>query len=259
MTILQTGLRSLAGNSAVRWAQTRAQQLSSNAFTERLSEASAKLRLHRQTTLSAPGVHSQTPVQPRQLIDSQRRDLASTSHTSAPPTPVLPPAARSSLDAVITAAPVNVRGVNSETADQDGDTSGMPPAVAAVYGSRTDPVVAALLQQNAPPATYAAVGAGSTDPAVFRTDGYIKALNLNSFLQIANHDNTYRYDRYKNALHEWSEHGMQDPPPAPPKYETVDLNGFNDWWARYTPGYDQPSPTSFVTNGPKDGGYGWTA
>lgn len=130
----------------------------------------------------------------------------------------------------------------------------MAPAEAAVYGlEASNPIVDGLLQQNAPPAAYAPVGAASTDPAVFRTDGYIKELNLNSFLEVANHDNTYRFDQYKNALHEWSEQGMQGDPPPPPKYESVDVKGYDNWWASYTPGYDAPSPTSFVTNGPK----GW--
>lgn len=133
---------------------------------------------------------------------------------------------------------------------------------AAAFGLSTGPtdVVNSLLQQNAPPPPYGSVGQGSTDPAVFRTDGYIKALNLNSFLQVANHDNQYRYDQYSNALHEWSEHGMQGDPPAPPKYESVDANGFESWWSQYSsnPGQDPP-PTTFMVNGNTNGTYGWTS
>lgn len=144
----------------------------------------------------------------------------------------------------------------------DLSVSGVPTEAAALLGpEEVSPVVASLLTQNAPPAPYAPVGQGSTDPAVFRTDDYIKALNLNSFLQAANHDNTYRYQQYDFQLHMWSEGGMQGNPPAAPKYETVDLKGFNNWWAQYDAniGQDEPSPTSFVTHGPADGGYGWSA
>jgi hypothetical protein len=44
---------------------------------------------------------------------------------------------------------------------------------------------------------------------------------------------------------------MQGNPPAAPKYETVDVNGFGQWWSQYTAsiGYkDAPSVSMFVSN-----------
>jgi hypothetical protein len=119
-----------------------------------------------------------------------------------------------------------------------------------------NPTVASLLTQNAPPAPYASVGQASTDPAVIQTDDYIKALNLNSFLQEANQVNTYQYQQYDYQLHEWSEGGMQGDPPAAPQYETVDMNGFNSWWTQFDATMGQGAPTvNFLTNDPGTGGF----
>ena len=270
MTILQTGIRSLTGQAAIRWAQAKAQQLSSNSFGQKLSEAYAKVPQRATTGARAVQVHTPTAAPARQDIAVVGRDSASvtstatvTSATAAPASPFTNLAASSTAATTATASadPSAPSAPAVPSGPTDLLTAGVPAAAAALLNPETvNSTVAELLTQNAPPTPYASVGAGSTDPAVYRTDDYIKALNLNSFLQAANHDNTYRYQQYDFQLREWSEGGMQGSPPPPPKYETVDLNGFDTWWAQYNAniGQNAPSTTSFITNGPTDGGYGWT-
>jgi hypothetical protein len=104
------------------------------------------------------------------------------------------------------------------------------------------------------------VTSGSTDPNVFMGGSYQRDMNLDWFLQVANHDNSYRFDRYRFDVQTWANNGMQGTPPPPPKYEMVDVKSFDTWWTQYcaNPGQDAP-PTNFFVNGPKNPGeYGWT-
>ena len=281
MTIFQTGLRNLAGASAVRWAQERAQKLSSNSFTEKLVEAYSRAPVRKATTTAAKttsATAARTTSTARQQNVATGRNLVGTSSPSSQAAPKLSPFAASTATTgtpttgtptlTSASAPKNQLSAEAITSANGGSTATtngeemVAPSIAAVNGPQpASDIVAQLLKDNAPPAPYAAVGSGSSDPAVYRTDNYIKMLNLNSFLQVANHDNAYRYDQYSFQLHMWTENGMQGPPPPAPKYETVDLKGFDDWWAQYNAniGADAPSPASFLANGPKDGGYGWTA
>lgn len=256
----------------MRWVEARQQELLSKSFSERLSEAYENIPASRSTTDIA-SVESQTPSHARQETAAAGRNLATLSYPSTTPPPAPATAAAPSpapskkglnadLSTTSAATSTDTGIAMSWYVDPTIEPSEVPPAIAAVSGSEaSNPVVDSMLQQNAPPAPYAPVGAGSTDPAVFRTDGYIKALNLNSFLQAANHDNEYRFNQYKYQLHEWSEHGMEGPPPAPPKYESVDLKQFDNWWTQYCAnmGEDAPSSTMCVVNGSKNGGYGWTS
>jgi hypothetical protein len=179
---------------------------------------------------------------------------ASDAKSSAPASVV---AVNSATPAAASAAP---SAAANPVALVDPTPSVLPPSIASMLGPDSrNPIVMSMLEQNAPPLPYAAVGQGSIDPAVYRTDGYIKALNLNSFLQIANHDNCYRFQQYDFQLREWSSGGMQGPPPPPPKYETVDLKGFDNWWAQYSTKLGDAPPCTFITNGPTGSNYGWSA
>jgi len=254
LTISQTGLRSTNGSTVLRLTQAKAPQGTSNSFTEKLTEAfsnSHALTSAKQTGTALPAAAAATR---QETVTSGRNLAAVIRHT--PAAAVASPFSNSNASSA-SATPVD--GLLGSTKPNDDSTS-TPPGAPATTPQTPDQIVAGLLEQNAPPPAYAPVGAASTDPAVYRTDGYIKALNLNSFLQVANHDNQYRYDQYSNSLHEWKEHGMQGDPPAPPKYESVDLNGFNNWWAQYSanPGQDAP-PTTFMVNGNTNGTYAWTS
>lgn len=131
------------------------------------------------------------------------------------------------------------------------------PAIAAALDSPTDPV-AALLQQNAPPSVYPQGQQPSTDAGVYTNPDYMKQSNLNMIQQQANHENQYRFDIYKNGLQNWAQNGMQGDPPAPPKYQAVDLKGFNQWWDQLTQNMGQdPPPKTFISNQlPNNGYYG---
>lgn len=121
--------------------------------------------------------------------------------------------------------------------------------------------MANLLQVNAPPPAYAQLGSPSADPNTYMSGSYMRDLNLNCYLQIANHDNAYRYDTYRFQVTTWAANGMEGPPPKPPKYETVDVAGFDSWWQQYCANPGQEAPTvKFLANGPAvPGQYGWTS
>jgi len=129
------------------------------------------------------------------------------------------------------------------------------PAITVTPDNPTDPVTA-LLQQHAPPSAYAQGQQPSTDAGVYTNPDYLKQSNLNLIQQQANHENQYRFDVYKNGLQNWAQNGMQGDPPAPPKYETVDLQGFNQWWAAYNQDLAQNAPPqTFISNQVANNGY----
>jgi len=164
---------------------------------------------------------------------------------------------------VSTTAPTGTPASTSTVVDGLTPFLGYNAAPSDTSGSTQTPaeIVAGLLSANAPPTPYAALGQASTDPSVFMSGSYQRDLNLNWYLQVANHDNAYRYQTYSDSVQTWANNGMQGDPPAAPKYESVDVNGFDSWWQQYcgNPGQDAP-PVNFLVNGPAvQGQYGWTS
>ncbi len=95
-------------------------------------------------------------------------------------------------------------------------------------------VVANLLAQNAPPQPYSQAQQPSTNPAVYEGGGYMQQSNLNCIEQQAGVQNRNLFANYTVAVQNWAGNGMRGSPPAAPKYESVDVNGFNQWWSEYT-------------------------
>ncbi len=83
---------------------------------------------------------------------------------------------------------------------------------------------------------------------------------MNLIEQEANVQNRNLYANYTVGVQNWAENGMQGSPPAAPKYESVNVNGFNQWWSEYTSNMAAGAPpATFVTNEPQDNGYGGAA
>jgi hypothetical protein len=80
---------------------------------------------------------------------------------------------------------------------------------------------------------------------------YIEQSNLNFVQQQVNETNQNRFADYTTGVNNWAAGGMQGSPPTPPNYETVDPNGFTQWWNQYTAnmGLESAPPIStFVSN-----------
>jgi hypothetical protein len=80
---------------------------------------------------------------------------------------------------------------------------------------------------------------------------YIEQSNLNFVQQQVNETNQNRFADYTTGVNNWAAGGMQGSPPRPPSYETVDPNGFTQWWNQYTAniGLEGAPPIStFVSN-----------
>jgi hypothetical protein len=109
-----------------------------------------------------------------------------------------------------------------------------------------------------PPTGYAPGQALSADPNVFTASSYIEGLNLSTYQQQANAENTRRYDNYLNQFKNWQMNGSQGQPPAAPQYETVDLAGFQKWWTQYQANIasgngSAPDTGMFLANAPMYG------
>jgi len=85
---------------------------------------------------------------------------------------------------------------------------------------------------------YPFIQAPSTDYSTYRSDDYIRNLNLQAFEQQANIVNQQLYTQ-------WVAQGSTG---SLPQYIGVDENAFNQWWAQYSanPGQDAP-PQNFWT------------
>jgi hypothetical protein len=141
-------------------------------------------------------------------------------------------------------------------------SSSLAPAVAASNPvMQPADIIASLLQQNPAPAPYAPTWSPSTNAAEFMSDDYDKQGNLSLVMRQINHENGLRSTLYQNGLQNWVIGGMQGQPPAPPHYETLDLDKFNQWWDNLNAGIaagtgGQAGPTSeYVSNVTPDAGY----
>lgn len=94
----------------------------------------------------------------------------------------------------------------------------------------------------------------STDPSVFRGDGYIKALNLTQFIGIVYGGgidgkllgtNQKALQAFEFQSHEFAEHKDTAAVPVMPKYNIVDLAAFDQWWAQYEANMGQDAPPLF--------------
>lgn len=109
-----------------------------------------------------------------------------------------------------------------------------------------------------PPTLYTPSQSASTDPGVYNNGSYIEGLNLSGVEQQANDENGRRYANYLNAFQNWQSNGSQGTPPQAPQYETVNQNGFNNWWSQYQASFatGNPAPpdvSMFLTNAPDYG------
>ena len=113
------------------------------------------------------------------------------------------------------------------------------------------------MQQNAPPAAYGTAQAPSTDSSVYMGGDYLKLLNLNFFQQQVNRQNQQLYAGYQGKVQGWAAGGMQGNPPQVPLYQSVDLNGFNQWWDTFNQNLAAGAPPqTFIKNAVPDNGYG---
>lgn len=105
----------------------------------------------------------------------------------------------------------------------------------------------------APPTLYVLTQTPSTDPGVYATDNYSKELNYSLNEAQANDENVRRYQNYLNAFQNWQLNGSQGDPPKAPVYESVDRNGFDQWWAELQQNMSAPDVSMFLVNGPNCG------
>ena len=110
----------------------------------------------------------------------------------------------------------------------------------------------------APPTPYVPSQLPSDDPGVYSTMSYSEGINLSGYEVQANDENARRYQNYMNEFQNWQLNGSQGQPPQPPVYETVDQNGFAQWWGEYqqnmlSGNYDAPDVSMFLSNAPDYG------
>ena len=272
MNTLQIGLGSLTSAYSNSHALSLKTQDPSNSFGDRLSEAFAHSIQRNGATQAVAAPRLSHAATARQGFAAVRRDLVTNDLSGAvmatltnSPASTTTPASTPATTTTPTTAITTTMATSSTTAagGTSGSTStvvdGLTPflgynaAPSDTSGSTETPaeIVAGLLSANAPPQPYASIGQASTDPSVFMSGSYQRDLNLNWYLQVANHDNAYRYQTYSDAVQTWANNGMQGDPPAAPKYEAVDVSGFDSWWQQYcaNPGQDAP-PVNFLANGP---------
>ncbi len=108
------------------------------------------------------------------------------------------------------------------------------------------------------PAMYTPGQSSSTDPSVYSTPGYMKALLYSGIQQQANAENARRYQNYSTAVKNWEAGGSVGSAPALPQYETVDQGAFDQWWSQYqasiaTGDGSAPDVKMFLTNAPNYG------
>jgi hypothetical protein len=90
--------------------------------------------------------------------------------------------------------------------------------------------------QYAPPTAYAVQQVASTDPNVFTTPSYIKALNYNGMLASANDNNQLAWQQFSNNWRNWAGNGCVGSPPQAPVYNKVDQAAFDQYWNALTNG-----------------------
>jgi hypothetical protein len=114
------------------------------------------------------------------------------------------------------------------------------------------------VEPAAPPTPYTPGQVNSTDPGVYANMDYSEAMNLSANQVQANDENGRRYANYLNEFQNWQMNGSQGAPPQPPVYETVDQNGFQQWWNEYQQNmmagnYQPPDTSMFLVNAPDYG------
>jgi len=122
---------------------------------------------------------------------------------------------------------------------------------------RSQSSTSAAVTPAAPPTPYVYTQTPSTDPSVFTTMNYSEGLNLSSQEMDANYENARRYQNYMTEFQNWQIDGSQGQPPEAPVYETIDQNGFAQWWAEYqqnmSSGGTPPDESMFLVNAPDYG------
>ena len=178
---------------------------------------------------------------------------SSGSSTPAPATAATDPpetAATGLFEQIIAAEQSSAGTPNTPSAGQQ-PSSGQQPSTGQQPPSAVTPA--------APPTPYVLTQMPSTDPNVYTTMSYSEQLNYSIQEQMANDENARRYQNYMTEFQNWQTNGSQGQPPQPPVYETVDQNGFNQWWAEYqqnmSPGgsYVPPDVSMFLINAPDYG------
>jgi hypothetical protein len=187
---------------------------------------------------------------------SNSRALLATTSSPVPADPSNPVAPLTSTGAP---APTTVSGLQSwiDAADRTAanvhpaETSTSNPAAPGGPNDTTPPSPAA------PPTLYSMTQSVSSDPSVFTTENYSQQLLYSSYLSQANNENSLRYQNYTTEYQNWQLNGSQGNPPAGPVYETIDPQGFNEWYAQMTQNYslgvDAPPVSMFMANGPDYG------
>lgn len=96
---------------------------------------------------------------------------------------------------------------------------------------------------------YPFIQAPSTDETVYGTNdpAYIENLNLQAFEQQANIVNQQLYDQ-------WVAQGSQGPMP---QYIGVNETAFDQWWASYTPGQNEPAQNFWTGLNPNNSFTSW--
>jgi len=152
----------------------------------------------------------------------------------------------------------------ASTAGNTGPVGVPSPGTGANAGAGTS-TSSSSVTPAAPPTPYTPAQSNSTDPTVYGTMDYSEAMNLSSNEVQANDENARRYQNYLTEFKNWQMNGSQGQPPQAPVYETVDQNGFQQWWAEYQANmasgdYQPPDNSIFLINGPDygNGYYGAT-
>ncbi len=224
---------------------------SANSFQDQLSEAlEGRQSGTRQSSVASSSQISADTLNRQEVGASRREFAASSPSTEGDGTRV----ASTATDLI------SSRNLAEKTVSSSETTTTTPSPAASSSNTSTSStatpktpadIVAGLLQKNAPPSPYASTSQPSTDPGVFSTPTYIEQSNLNFVVQGVNEENQNRFANYTTGVNNWAAGGMQGNPPAPPQYETVDMNGFTQWWNQYTAniGYENAPPIStFVSN-----------
>ena len=136
-----------------------------------------------------------------------------------------------------------------------GTSTGNTAKASPASGSASD---TSTVEPAAPPTPYTPGQVNSTDPGVYATMDYSEAMNLSANEVQANDENARRYANYLNEFQNWQMNGSQGDPPQAPVYETVDQNGFQQWWNQYQQNmiagnYQPPDVSMFLINAPDYG------
>jgi hypothetical protein len=235
VNVLNVGSRQMAQNVASSALSAVSQKIS-KLFSSNVSSSFGKTLGELQAAQDAPGAAAAS--------SALRQNLVATLSNSSAAATIGTPAASDPPESAATGLFEQIVASEQATAAASNPVAQGQPLTATVTPA-------------APPTPYVFTQTPSTDPAVFTTMSYSEELNYSSQADAANLENDRRYQNYMTEFQNWQTDGSQGQAPDAPVYETVNRNGFDQWWAEYqqnmSSGGTPPDASMFLDNAPDYG------